>query len=308
MSTDRQSRFSTRAPLQETKHVANRFQCDVAAPNGPGIGNVLCYTRLIEDMALSMGRQLRLATAPLDPKAGARSTLHPYPLWEHNPYIADIINLEAVDPQALAMVNGEKDDLCQFSHVIENLCGSYGLRPRALRGSLFLAVDEMRTALGALGHLRRPIVAIHPYGKTASPEGSPWYLTSWQRLIAARPTVSFFQLGADSEKKPLGIHYPHADLRAAIALIWAADLFVGFDSGLAHIATALQKPTLVLWDAVYKEPIEAAKEPGFAASLLLRWAYPQNRNLLILGERFDETVTLCLEFIDETISSFKRQV
>ena len=306
----RASRFSVRPPVERTKQIAHQYGCDLAIPNGPGVGNVVCYTRLAEDLALTLGRSLRLLSAPLDPRMGARCAEHPYPLWEANPFVDQIVDIERLDPEALRIVNQEKDDLCQFSHVIENLCNAYGLRPRALRGSLFLHAYEMRAAVESLRHLRRPIVVLHPFGKTSSPEGSPWYLSQWRRLVErAGERVSFIQLGwREKEQKELGIEYPEADLRTAMGLIWAADLFIGFDSGLAHIATALQKKAAVLWDAAHKEPIERSKEPGFAASLLLRWAYPQNRNLVLLGERDDEVLHLCEEFIDETVRSFQRKI
>src|SRR5436305_4567388 len=130
------SRFSVRPPLERTKRIARQYGCDLAIPNGPGIGNVVCYTRLVEDMALTLGRSLRLLSAPLDPRMGARCAEHPYPLWEANPFVDEIVDVERLEPEALRIVNEEKDDLCQFSHVIENLCNAYGLRPRALRGSL----------------------------------------------------------------------------------------------------------------------------------------------------------------------------
>jgi hypothetical protein len=299
-----------RPPIERTKEIARDYGCDLAIPNGPGIGNVVCYTRLVEEVSLSLGRPLRLLTAPLDPRQGRRSSAHPYPLWEANPFVRDIVDLERLDSRALSIVNQEKDDLCQFSHVIENLCSAYGVRPRALRGSLFLHQEEMRAALDSLAHLKRPVVALHPFGKTSSPAGSRWYSTQWQRLVERnKNSMSFLQLGfREEEDKDIGAYYPDADIRSAIALIWASDLFVGFDSGLAHIATALQKPVTVLWDASHKEPIESRKEPGFAASLLLRWAYPHNRNLVILGEREDEVLHLCEELVTETLRSFKREI
>lgn len=306
----RASRFSASPPVERTKQIASRHGCDLAIPNGPGIGNVVCYTRLVEDLAREMGRPLRVLTGPLDPRMGSRSAEHPHPLWEANPFIDEIIDLEQLDPEAMGVVNTEKDDLCQFSHVIENLCAAYGLRPRALRGSLFLHDHEMRAAIEGLRHLRRPVVALHPFGKTSSPEDSPWHVKQWRRLVQrAGKRVSFIQLGFHQrEQKDLGIEYPDADIRRAIALIWAVDLFIGFDSGLAHIATALQKRSAVLWDAAHKEPIERSKERGFAASLLLRWAYPQNRNIVLLGERDAEVLALCEEFIDEGVRSFHRKI
>jgi len=41
-----------------------------------------------------------------------------------------------------------------------------------------------------------------------------------------------------------------------LALIWASDIYIGFDTGPSHIATALEKPSIVLWDALRKVPLE----------------------------------------------------
>ena len=92
-----------------------------------------------------------------------------------------------------------------------------------------------------------------------------------------------------------------------IALIWASDIYIGFDTGPSHIATALQKPSLVLWDALRKAPLEEEKEAGFSIAHLPRWAYPQNKNLVIIGEKDREILESCLEFIFYQKESFDIQ-
>ena len=67
------SRFSGRPPVEQTKQIAREYGCDLAIPNGPGIGNVVCYTRLVEDLALALGRPLRLLSAPI--RANAASVI-----------------------------------------------------------------------------------------------------------------------------------------------------------------------------------------------------------------------------------------
>jgi hypothetical protein len=76
--------------------------------------------------------------------------------------------------------------------------------------------------------------------------------------------------------------------------VWASDLFVGFDSSVAHVATAFELPALVLWDPIRKVEIEEQWQTGFAAAALARWSYPQNRNLVILGDR-DNTILNLVE-------------
>lgn len=304
------TRFSSGPPLAGTKGLARLHDCDIALPTGPGLGNVLCCTRVVEELAFRLGRPLRILTGPLRLSRGFVRPTEEFAVWQSSPFVRHIENLEAADPSALGRINREKDDLCQFSHIIDNLCSAYGLRPRRLRPSLFLSLDEMTWALDHLAGVPRPIVALHPFGKTSSPEGSPWFRDRWLALIAQpEASVSFLQLGVRPiEDKVLPVPYPSTSLREAFALLWASDAFLGFDSALAHVATAFEKPALVLWDVVHKESVEVAKEPGFAAALLLRWAYPQNRNIVLLGERDEEALLLCREFLRETTRSFQREV
>ena len=63
--------------------------------------------------------------------------------------------------------------------------------------------------------------------------------------------------------------------------------------------TAFERPAVVLWDAERKSKLEYAKHPGFASGTMLRWAYPENRNFLILEEKGDEIVDLCCEYVLE---------
>jgi ADP-heptose:LPS heptosyltransferase len=101
--------------------------------------------------------------------------------------------------------------------------------------------------------------------------------------------VSFFQIGNDNgTQKPLPVFSPVTTTRQIMALIWASDVYIGFDSGTSHIATALEVPALVLWDAVRKVELEEDKNRGFSTAMMSRWAYPQNKNLMLLGERRGE--------------------
>jgi hypothetical protein len=116
--------------------------------------------------------------------------------------------------------------------------------------------------------------------------------------------VSFVHLQKlNTDHKELGVYSPKTTLREAMSIIWAADMFLGFDSGLSHMATAFEKPALVLWDAVRKSKVESAKHLGFSSATILRWSYPQNKNLLILEEKNDEVIALCCDHVVEVALS-----
>jgi hypothetical protein len=303
-------RFLDSDPFVFSRRYAAEQGCDLAVPGAIGIGSLVCYTRLVEEFALREGRSVRLLTAPLDCSEDERRSEGEgdYPLWDGNPFVETIVNADLIDPAISGYLSAEMDNFCQARHEIENLCAPYGLRPRALRGSLFLSREEMQWGLGQLSALKRPVVCLCPYGRSSSLPGSPWHLDRWIELVEALDGVAgLFQVGNETfEQKPLPVFTPKTTIRKIIALLWASDLYIGFDTGPSHIATALAKPAVVLWDAVRKAPLEEGKQAGFSIAHMSRWAYPQNRNLVILGEKEREVLDGCLEFVFETVASFKR--
>jgi ADP-heptose:LPS heptosyltransferase len=106
----------------------------------------------------------------------------------------------------------------------------------------------------------------------------------------------FVQVGrADYGAKDIEALHAETSIREALALVWASDIFVGFDSGFAHAAAAFQRPSIVLWDAVHKAAIEERKDPGFALASLSRWGYPFNKNILLLGEKESEALNVLID-------------
>lgn len=296
-------RFLDSEPFVFARRYAAEHGCDLAVPGSIGIGSLVCYTRLVEEFARREGRPVRLLTVPLDCSEDDRRSEGEgdYPLWDGNPFVDAIVNADLLDPAISEHLSAEMDNFCQARHEIENLCAPYGLRPQELRGSLFLSDEEMQWGLAQLSALRRPVVCLCPYGRSSSLPGSPWYLDRWLELVEAlNEKAGVFQVGHENfEQKPLPVFSPPTTIRKIIALISASDLYIGFDTGMSHIATALGKPAVVLWDAVRKAPLEEAKQAGFSIAHMNRWAYPQNRNLVILGEKNREVLDLCLQYVSE---------
>jgi hypothetical protein len=302
-------RFHSTGPFEHARRHAAEHDCDLSVPNGAGLGNVICFTPLVEALARRLGRRLRLLTAPLSTLVPSERGGSAYPVWENNPYVGEIVNADEIDHRIMQQIRAEQNNLCQFGHFIENVCLAYGLIPRALRPSLFLHTEEQARALDWLAELPRPVVCVHAGGSASSPADSPWFLERWRALTARLVgEVSFVQVGrAGFDQKELGIASPRLRVREMMAVIWASDLFVGFDSAPAHVATAFQRPALVLFDVRQKSIIEDRHHLGFAPASMLRWSYPQNRNLMILGEKDEEVLHLCAEFIRAQAASFDHQ-
>jgi len=291
----RPERFFDTPPFYFAKHYARKYGCDLTIPNGSGIGNVLAFTPLVVEYARKHGKRLKILTGRINPWVGVVKGECKFPIWQNNPYISEIVDADEIDSEIMKKVVLESDNYCQFGHIIENICLCYKLRPRELKPVVFLSSEEMAWGFQTLSYLARPVVCLHPSGTSSSNTDSPWFFQNWMKLIdRLQGKVSFVQLGKrDDDYKELGIFSPHTTLREAMAIIWACDMTVGFDNGLAHIATAFRKPAIVLWDAVRKSKLESEKHPGFASATMMRWSYPQNRNLLILEEKGEELVQLC---------------
>lgn len=297
--TIRPNRFFDTPPFYHAKRYAKQHNCDLTLPNATGIGNVIAFSRLVEEYALEQGRSLRILTGPINPWVGTVEGESKYPIWENNPFISEIVDADQIDPQIMEKVVLEQDNYCQFGHVIENICFCYGLKPRKLRPSLFLSPEEMKWGIWTLSDLKRPVVCLHPSGKSASKPDSPWFVENWLKIIdALKDKVSFVQLGKfDTDHKNLGVLSPKTTIRQAMSIIWAADASLGFDSCITHMATAFEKPAVVVWDTVRKSKLESAKHLGFSSAMMLRWSYPQNKNLLILEEKQTEIVRLCCDYV-----------
>lgn len=305
--TDGQRCFLETTPLRETKRLAEAYECDIGIPNDCGIGNILMYTRIVDDLGKLLGRPLKLLTARLTPPIGLVDNEEPFPLWKNNPFVGEIIDGDAIDSDIMISINNEIDNLCQFSHMIENIGYHYGLRSRFLRPSIYLTNEEQVWAIKQLTDLRRPVVCIHPYGTSSPKPGQPWYEENWHALIdrvSPHATIlEIFKTGSDY--KALNTVRFKTTLRQMMAIVWASDLFVGFDSAVAHIATAFEIPSLVLWDPIRKLEIEERWQTGFAPATLSRWSYPQNRNLMLLGDRDNTIIDVILNWISNSLGSLR---
>ena len=296
-------------PFFYSDKFARENGCDLSALNWEGIGNILVFTRLVEEFSLSIGRPLKLLTAPINPVVGVVDSEEEYPIWMYNPFISQIVNADKIDKRIMELVNLEQDNFCQFNHMIENMCSVYGLNPRKLKPSIFLSVEEMQWGLITLSHLKRPVICIHPSGKSSVSDDSQWYYNNWERIIDEFEGIaSFIEISKyNYDKKNLPAFSIQTTIRQAMALIWSSDIFIGFDSGPAHIATAFDKPAFVIWNILRKNQMEEPFQEGFGPAALLRWSYPQNRNVMLLGEKKDEIYYQMKDFIIQGMSSLSRR-
>jgi len=129
---------------------------------------------------------------------------------------------------------------------IENFCEEAGVEPRAPR--LYLGEAERQWARKALEALPHPVVLVSWH--TANP-AKDYPVESWtaaaRRLAAAGAGIVFVGRRLFPERIGGALNLMNPRLLHLAALSEAADLVIGCDSGVAHVASALSTPTLWLF-------------------------------------------------------------
>jgi ADP-heptose:LPS heptosyltransferase len=129
----------------------------------------------------------------------------------------------------------------------KEIAASIGIEIEDLKLDVFVSDKSDLLARRKLSSYSLP-VCIHT--TPAAGANKQWTFEGWKTLVRSNPHFSFIQIGAANEKRVPGT----ADLLGtsisdAIALIAQSRAYVGVDSGFAHIASALNVPSVVLFGA-----------------------------------------------------------
>jgi ADP-heptose:LPS heptosyltransferase len=113
------------------------------------------------------------------------------------------------------------------------------------RQDVWLTADEQQSAEAFMRQYVNPVILqITP--KTSA--NKRWPLERWQTVVQRNPHVTFLQIGLPDEPLLEGtIDLRTCSIRRAFALIQYATCLVGIDSVLAHAASAVGTPAIVLF-------------------------------------------------------------
>jgi ADP-heptose:LPS heptosyltransferase len=112
---------------------------------------------------------------------------------------------------------------------------------------LFLTEREFANAKSLLAAVPHPRVALHPISTFSTKN---WQHRRWEEVVKDNSRYAFVQIGNATERRIAGtVDLRGTSLRVAFAVIGACDALVGVDSGMAHAATALGIPCVVLFGA-----------------------------------------------------------
>lgn len=144
--------------------------------------------------------------------------------------------------------------------------------------SLHVSHTSRKSVLDKYPHLDRgPSVIIHA---VSAADGKQWPLERFAQIadeIASRTSATILFLATPSEEEKLARiktlcqqpHFFETDLRLpeVVAAISLADVFIGNDSGLAHIAAAVRTREVVIWGAANLEMARPVAAPHYCSIL-----------------------------------------
>ena len=140
-------------------------------------------------------------------------------------------------------------------HVLRIICDHLGLNGAEIEPlTYYYPTDEERqVARDITPKNGRPLVVTHPFSGFFAPKTKQWSFSNWKRLLELIPddieTMRFYNPDEPATPCERSFHrdIETTDLRVMAALLERADAFIGHDSGLAHLATALGIPAVVIF-------------------------------------------------------------
>jgi ADP-heptose:LPS heptosyltransferase len=174
-------------------------------------------------------------------------------LFHNNPDVAAAFPSGNRPREGSFLVNYEDPWPPPRKHVLRIITERLGLGEPALRTYYYPTVDERVKARAIRPPSSRPLLVVHPFSGFFAARSKQWDFRHWKRFLELLPPeIETMRFGGVEEPATPTDRHNHRelvgmDLRLVAALLEMADAFVGQESGLAHLATALGVPSVVLF-------------------------------------------------------------
>jgi ADP-heptose:LPS heptosyltransferase len=195
-------------------------------------------------------------------------------LFLNNPDVAATRAIrEPAVPEGIPIIYEDPWPPPRRRHVLRLICERLGLNGREVepRTYYYPTAEERERAREIRPPGGPPLVVVHPFSGFFAARTKQWHFGNWKRFLELIPrdieTLRFSNPDdpATPAERPLHRDLQTTDIRLMAALLEQADAFVGQESGLAHLATALGVPSVVIFTGYVPPDV---------------FGYPQNTNLV----------------------------
>ncbi len=211
-----------------------------------------CKSRSLGDslLATTVAREIR----KLRPDMRIVVESHWPQLFHNNKDIAATFPV-ANDPKSGSVVVDYHDPWPppESKHVLEIICERLGLMDPEIATYYYPTPEERAKARLIRPPSSRPLLVVHPFSGFFAARSKQWDFRHWKLFLElVPPEIETLRFGdvedpATPTERPNHREVVGMDLRLIAAILQSADVFVGQDSGLAHLATALGVPSVVLF-------------------------------------------------------------
>ncbi len=138
-------------------------------------------------------------------------------------------------------------------HVLEIVSEPFGISQPRISTYYTPTPEERGKARLIRPPSSRPLLVVHPFSGFFAARSKQWDFRHWKNFLESIPpeieTLRFSEVEdpATPTERPNHREMVGMDLRLIAAILQSADAFVGQESGLAHLATALGVPSVILF-------------------------------------------------------------
>ncbi len=205
----------------------------------------------------------------------AKITVHSHwpDLFLHNPDIAQSFPIrEPHVPPAFPIQYEHPWPPADETHVLGKVCESVGIPAEETTPAIYYYPTQAERDLAkeVLPPSDKPLVVVHPFSGFFAAKTKQWDFGNWKRFLDIIPEdIETLRFSNPDEPATPTDRSSHRDIqtteiRHTAAYLERADAFIGQESGLAHLATALKVPAVVIFT-------------GYVPPSM--FGYPQNINL-----------------------------
>ena len=178
-------------------------------------------------------------------------------IFQHNVARCGVEVFIAASPK----INNREHAVIQLARPLEQL----GLALAEPAARLFSSAEDRAFASSFLGSASSAPIAIHPGSGSRSKN---WAIINWQSLLTALSGRELLLVGGEADEQPLGALRTGSVRRAVnlplpqlAAVLQRCAVFVGHDSGISHIAAAVDTRCVLLFGPTNPE-VWAPANPG----------------------------------------------